>query len=253
MNRIIITSIITLCLIACSGASPQLLLEDYKPPAEAGMSDTSTAQDTGIIQNSGDSGMDGDSSQTCVGETDDVICSRRATVCGIVVDSDRCNKERIVESCGVCGAGQFCNAGKCTTNPCVPASDKSLCATLGKECAVLPTVIDNCGAKRTPDCGACVAPKVCSNVPADSNKCCLPETDLEYCARTASTCATIDISDNCGVAKNAPCGVLLGMCDKGLTCAKGKCSCAGITCKKDFQCIADKCVNCGDGGPGCLP
>jgi hypothetical protein len=93
---------------------------------------------------------------------------------------------------------------------CVPETDRELCARENKTCGKFSSN-DNCGNWRDiDDCGfgvVCEAPLVCGWC----NRCCLKETDAEFCARNGATCGAVSAPDNCGGWRNlASCGTCAG-------------------------------------------
>jgi hypothetical protein len=114
---------------------------------------------------------------------------------------------------------------------CVPETDRELCARENKTCGKFSSN-DNCGNWRDiDDCGfgvACEPPKICGWC----NRCCLKETDAEFCARNGATCGAVSAPDNCGGWRNlASCGT----CTAPMVCGPSNVCCTpeddgGLSC-----------------------
>jgi hypothetical protein len=114
---------------------------------------------------------------------------------------------------------------------CVPETDHELCARQNKTCGKFSSN-DNCGNWRDiDDCGfgvVCEAPLVCGWC----NRCCLKETDAEFCARNGATCGSVSAPDNCGGWRNlASCGTCAApeVCGPSSVCCAAEAD-GGLSC-----------------------
>jgi hypothetical protein len=114
---------------------------------------------------------------------------------------------------------------------CVAETDRELCARQNKTCGTFSSN-DNCGDWRTiDDCGfgvACEAPLICGSC----NRCCLKETDVEFCARMGATCGAVSAPDNCGGWRTvAACGTCAvpKVCDRSNVCCTPEAD-GGVSC-----------------------
>src|SRR5207249_4563279 len=134
----------------------------------------------------------------CVPDDNATICARAGHNCGSLTSNDCCGNIVMVASCGTCTTPQTCQpTGVCA---CVPESDPTFCARLGKNCGSV-TAADNCAAMRTVgSCGICTLPATCGA----SNVCsCTPESNPAFCARLGKNCGPVSGTDNCGATRTA--------------------------------------------------
>jgi hypothetical protein len=100
---------------------------------------------------------------------------------------------------------------------CVPETDEELCLRQNKTCGTFSSN-DNCGNWRTiDDCGfgvVCQAPLICGWC----NRCCLQETNTDFCARLGATCGNLTAQDNCGGWRTV---ATCGQCAGGEACGGG--------------------------------
>jgi hypothetical protein len=186
----------------------------------------------------------------CIPESDARFCKRYGRNCGPLAEVDNCNGRREVADCGVCVAPQTCGVESKGVCGCIPESDASLCARVGRTCGVLEA-IDNCGAKRyVQDCGTCTG---ASNICGMGGTCTCNGNPA--CAGGLACCKTGCVDTNSNPANCGKCG---GDCGPGggWACALAKCQCGatktmptslcsdGVTCvpiHTDFNC-----TSCGD-------
>lgn len=239
MNNMTKTSLVALTLsgifIACSGSAPTDLFDSpTAPPSKDAGSKTDSGFDAGQVEEL-------DSSTVCVPESDNNFCGRMAANCGAAMGSDNCDNPRTVANCGTCQKPEECNAGNCSTKPCVPATEKSLCKTASKDCGSIK-LVDNCGVQRTLDCGddKCAGKK---NTSCTDNKCttCVGKTDTVICKESNKDCGTLaPLTDNCGETRTVVCGPT--NCGKGFNCTANKC-----TACTPKVCAANMCGKMSDG------
>lgn len=181
----------------------------------------------------------------CQPETDEQFCVRFGASCSEVMGFDLCGDLRTVESCGECesplSCDQFSRQCRCINEP-----DATFCQRLGAECGSL-TDTDNCGDRRTVDCGGC-SPGTCR---AD-NTCseCQAETNAELCQAAAgmgkTPCGALVVDDSCNNTRDIACGT----CETGETCTANACDCPVPACGDKCGLVFNDCGNSIDCG-GC--
>jgi hypothetical protein len=128
-------------------------------PADAGSAADATIDATADAGTNSDATITVDSGP-CVPEGDVAFCTRLGKNCGTVTATDNCGAPRTVSSCGVCGSYYESCGGAGVPNACgcMPESDWSFCARLGRTCGNVSGT-DNCGnARAVGSCGgACPA------------------------------------------------------------------------------------------------
>jgi hypothetical protein len=177
-------------------------------------------------------------SGACLPEDDATFCERHGAVCGDVTALDNCRQLR-TRTCGTCNGGETCGlytANRCADPLCDAETDPELCQADGADCGRI-TVLDRCGARRSPSCGSCASGQTCGATVA--NQCgtiaCTPETNYSFCNRLGKSCGSVTAYDNCFSARTVDCGTCVGatcgeelpnVCPTGRTITLGP-SCAG--------------------------
>lgn len=174
--------------------------------------------------------------QPCEAEIDSELCIAHGAECGTLSVKDKCGTSR-KPSCGSCETNLTCGGGG-TPNQCgcTPQDDATFCGVHGKNCDTVKAT-DNCGTKRTVDCGTCSDTDAC----LDGVCGCVPETDAELCAADARACGSFTTTDRCGAARTiASCG----SCASGNACNDGTCACSSYESSSSF-CARHGNANCG--------
>jgi hypothetical protein len=134
----------------------------------------------------------------CSPGSDAVVCRSVAAQCGLVTNG--CGG---LANCGGCDAGLSCGA-RGIGNRCALPEFPDECVAANRNCGSYTSA---CGGP-TLDCGSCTAPEVCGA----TGRCGPP------CA--ASTCASPEYANRCGVGLDAGCGATVSCsCGSGLNCA----------------------------------
>ncbi len=145
----------------------------------------------------------------CASESADEFCARLVATCDELTAADTCGVER-TEDCGTCTPPATCGGGG-TANVCAcpSQSDVDFCADNQAECGPL-SAIDDCGAMRQVDCGACLPATTCvaGGCVPDRDDDDVPDTD-DNCPDTANADQANgdqdlygDACDNCPTARN---------------------------------------------------
>jgi hypothetical protein len=176
---------------SCSSTStpPPTITNNYYPPSSP--LDASLQFDAGVDANY-DAGLEADTSMQpppppiCIPIAScaqvSVQCGKTGNGCGGVLD------------CGACQNGGICNDGVCGSTPCTPNT------CMDGQCGMLS---DGCSGVL--NC-SCTNGDVCI---VNSNSCCLPESDMAFCASLGKNCGTATAPDNCGTVRTvASCGSL---------------------------------------------
>jgi hypothetical protein len=175
----------------------------------------------------------------CAGETLSELCANAKYTCGPLGLKDRCGEQRLVD-CGNCLPGNTCyiddeigDGGlRSACGACEPESDGTLCNRLGASCGELPApVVDNCGAKRLPNCGECLSEdggNACGALGGGVDNVCGCQRPLSGCLVDEQCCTGSTCGGN-------------GMC----------CVAAGYPCSDDSDCCAGHCVGQASGGAVC--
>lgn len=254
MKKYLILAIVPALIVACSGSDGSPIPWPERGAGDSGSIDSSTLDDAGS-----DAASEADStSPSCIHESDAAFCANRASTCGAVLGNDNCGSTRTVLNCGSCKASEFCNGGSCSDTPCVPAKDKDICITAGKDCGNTP-VTDNCGTLRVPNCGACKVDYLCSR----DNLCklCVADSDAFICQTLGKDCGVIKaVVDNCTKTRDVLCGP--GVCGKTFACVDNKCVstcqapnhiCSNVCVANDVAACGPSCTNCKPDLPGVTP
>jgi len=109
-------------------------------------------------------------------------------------------------------ASATCTDGTCAPAPaCTPETDATMCRRLGLDCGPV-AASDNCGSRRTPDCGRCEAPRTCGGG-GTTNVCGTAACVRRTCSQVGAGCGAPD--DGCGGH------LACGPCPAGQTCGVG--------------------------------
>ena len=196
--------------------------------------------------------------ENCSGCCDRDLCVLNASSLACGIQGERCDVCAVTQQCvaGQCswpnagggagtGGGAPTGGGSAPTgggatgggggSACQPPSNTALCASVGATCGP-QTLVDNCGATRTLNCGACGASTTCS-----AGQCvCVAETNPQFCARVARQCGAVTAPDNCGAIRTVS---SCGTCSSPLSCnPAGQCACTRET---DVAFCARRGVSCG--------
>ncbi|PIE20865.1 MAG: hypothetical protein CSA66_00370, partial [Proteobacteria bacterium] len=170
----------------------------------------------------------------CEPAPDAELCAALGLECGARTAADSCGQVREID-CGACaGPREVCTDDNVCA--CVPSADDDLCAAAGFACGPA-TLVDECGADRVLDCGACAGPgEVCT----DDHVCaCVPSADDDLCAAAGFACGPATLVDECGAEREVDCGACAGLgevCTDDHVCAcvpsadDDLCAAAGFAC-----------------------
>lgn len=225
MKKVVVLCCVAGAFVACSGASLQDPLNE--PPVTNTHYNAPDASITDVSIVNGNVADANTDVTVCVPENDATFCNRYMTSCGAVIGLDNCNTTRTVALCGACKSTEFCNAGFCSSLPCLPETDAALCSSLDKNCGSLPSTPDNCGVLRTPVCGpSCGVDAICA-----TNKCCVPDSDITLCnASSIHWCGPLNVVDNCGTPRMIPeCGAIVATKKCDSPCVNNVC-CGAVNC-----------------------
>lgn len=135
---------------------------------------------------------------------------------------------------------------------CVAETDAEVCARLGLTCDPA-TVVDNCGAQRTVDCGTCTGAATCGGGGTPNVCACAAQSDVEFCAAHQKTCDPFTGLDACGEMRTVNCGTCAGLetcgadntctCDVASACAALSATCGMIDVTG--QCAGTNSITCG--------
>lgn len=151
---------------------------------------------------------------------------------------------------------------------CVPPTNEDLCALAGAQCSAI-TLEDECGTRRTADCGGCGGNDVCN---VSTRSCCVPESDESFCVRYNAACGSVTGADNCAQTRTVDCpntcanpddcnGTTCGMCVRetdATFCGRHNYSCGELSstdnCGQSYTTSCGTCMfgaNCVNGFCDC--
>ncbi len=124
---------------------------------------------------------------------------------------------------------------------CNAKSDTELCSQAGAECGQI-SVTDRCGTRGIA-CGVCTSPETCGGGGTPNVCACVPESNVQFCARQGKNCGTVTGQDNCGDTRSVS---SCGTCASGQSCGGGGTpNVCGCTVETDAQFCARLGKNCG--------
>ncbi len=217
--------VLSLGLAACGDPNPPGNIADVGGTDSGDVGDA--GQDACVSNCEGKQGGESDGcggTCSCVPESDKAFCERLRATCGTLKAPDNCEEEREA-SCGRCDERQRCDevAHRCV---CEPYTERELCAAALIECGALGEVDDGCGnTVEVFSCGTCPKHTFCG--PDGACAPCVPESDLEFCARHGVECGTLSELDNCEYERTVTECRTGSACGEMMLCTpRGKCPAA---------------------------